>query len=155
MKHLAINGVIEYRDWAWIVALLTNNGGRLETFLAEVCSTLAIVYSSNSHLERNKSHPCPRSVLAFVPKITTCDGGRVPYPTTKRESKELNVIESSMSPGSANPPVRGLEYRLLFSLNFFTSSLTHTSRSTKDIYVHYDYPSYEIIGEWDYIKQPS
>ena len=36
LKHLAINGSVEYHDWAWITMLLTNNGGRLETFLVEV-----------------------------------------------------------------------------------------------------------------------
>lgn len=36
LKHLAVNGMIEYHDWSWIVVLLTNNGGRLETFLLEV-----------------------------------------------------------------------------------------------------------------------
>ena len=39
LKHLAINGMAEYHDWAWIIMLLTNNGGQLETFLVEVCLT--------------------------------------------------------------------------------------------------------------------
>lgn len=95
LKHLAINGRIEYHDWSWIVRLLTNNGGRLETLLVEVSLTCraapqSLLISSGSHLARNESHPRPGSVLASVPKIMPCNGGRVPYPTTKRERKELN-----------------------------------------------------------------
>ena len=36
LKHLAINGSVEYYDWTWITMLLINNGGQLETFLVEV-----------------------------------------------------------------------------------------------------------------------
>jgi len=43
LKHLSINGTIEYHDWTWIIMLLRDNGGRLETFLVEVGLTISAV----------------------------------------------------------------------------------------------------------------
>ena len=90
-----------------------------------------------SHLARDASHQRAGSVLAPLPKITTGNGGGVPYPTAKHEHEELDAAVSTMLLAMSFHPF-GPGWFLMYSFVF--SALTCAPSISEKVYRHhYDY----------------